>query len=100
MAPTRLHVEPKLLPIRIVSLIGIPPALVGKLTAFENFVAELLKQSTHPLNSRSICAASCQSRTPGPSLLFLVFMGLLSPVGRWLVRFIRNGRERKILLAG
>ena len=100
MAPTRLHVEPKLLPIRIVSLIGIPPALVGKLTAFETFVAELLEQSTHPLNSRSICAASCQSRTPGPPLLFLVFLGLLSPVGRWLLRFIRNGRERKILLAG
>ena len=48
MAPTRLHVEPKLLPISIVSLIGIPPALVGKLIAFENFVAELLEQSTHP----------------------------------------------------
>ena len=38
-----------MLPISIVSLIGIPPALVGKLTAFENFVAELLEQSTHPL---------------------------------------------------
>jgi len=41
MAPTILHAEPKLLPGEIVSLIGIPPALGGKLTAFENFVAEI-----------------------------------------------------------
>jgi hypothetical protein len=41
MEPTLLHVEPKLLPGEIVSLIGIPPALGGKLTAFENFVAEI-----------------------------------------------------------
>jgi hypothetical protein len=47
MEPTFLHVEPKLLPGEIVSLIGIPPALGGKLTAFEIFVAEI--------------AASCQS---------------------------------------
>jgi hypothetical protein len=47
MEPTLLHAEPKLLPGKIVSLIGIPPALGGKLTAFENFVAEI--------------AASCQS---------------------------------------
>jgi hypothetical protein len=40
MEPTPLHVEPKLLPGEIVSLIGIPSALSGKLTAFENFVAE------------------------------------------------------------
>jgi hypothetical protein len=47
MEPTILHVEPKLLPAEIVSLIGIPPALGGKLTALDNFVAEI--------------AASCQS---------------------------------------
>ena len=47
MDPTLLHVEPKLLPGEIVSHIGIPPALGSKLTAFENFVAEI--------------AASCQS---------------------------------------
>jgi hypothetical protein len=49
MQPTRLHVEPKLLPREVISLIGVPPTLVGKLTAFENFVAELLAQSTHPI---------------------------------------------------
>ena len=47
MEPTLLHVEPKLLPEAIVSPIGIPPALGGKLTGFENFFAEI--------------AASCQS---------------------------------------
>ena len=47
MEPTLLHAEPKLLPGEIVSLIGIPPTLGGKLTAFENFFAEI--------------AASCQS---------------------------------------
>jgi len=41
MEPTPLHVEPKFLPGKIVSLIGIPPALSGKLTAFENFIAEI-----------------------------------------------------------
>ena len=41
MEPTLLHVEPKMLPGEIVSLIGIPPTLSGKLTAFENFVAEI-----------------------------------------------------------
>jgi len=45
MEPTILHVEPKLLPGEIVSLIGIPPALGGKLTAFENFVAEIAASS-------------------------------------------------------
>ena len=47
MEPTLLHAEPKLLPGEIVSLIGIPLTLGGKLTAFENFFAEI--------------AASCQS---------------------------------------
>jgi hypothetical protein len=37
----RLHVEIMLLPVGIVSLIGIPTSLVGKLTAVENFVAEI-----------------------------------------------------------
>ena len=41
MEPTPLHVEPNLLPGEIGSLIGIPPALSGKLTAFKNFVAEI-----------------------------------------------------------
>ena len=50
MEPTLLHVEPKLLPGEIVSLIGIPPTLSGKLTAFENFFAEI--------------AANFQSRPP------------------------------------
>ena len=50
MPPTRLHVEIMLLPVGIVSLIGIPTALVGKLTAVENFVAEI--------------AANFQSRPP------------------------------------
>ena len=43
LEPTLLHVEPKLLPGKIVSLVGIPTALVGKLTAFEIFVAEFLE---------------------------------------------------------
>jgi hypothetical protein len=58
MDPTLLHVEPKLLPGEILSLIGFPPTLSGKLTAFENFVAEI--------------AASCQSEqtsTISPSIV-------------------------------
>ena len=45
MEPTRLHVEIMLLPGEIVSLIRIPTALVGKLIAFVNFVAELVEHS-------------------------------------------------------
>jgi hypothetical protein len=41
MEPTPHHVEPNLLPGEIGSLMGIPPALSGKLTAFKNFVAEI-----------------------------------------------------------
>jgi hypothetical protein len=43
MEPTLRHVEIILLLGEIVSLIGSPPALVGKLIALENFVAELLE---------------------------------------------------------
>ena len=45
MAPSCLHVEIILLPGGIVSLIGIPTALIGKLITFVNFVAELVEHS-------------------------------------------------------
>ena len=63
LGPTRLHVEPKLLPIGIVSLIGIPTALVGKLIAFENFVAELVEHSA--LVSRHCCNGQAQRAERG-----------------------------------
>ena len=70
MEPTLLHAEPKLLPGEIVSLIGIPPTLGSKLTAFENFVAEI--------------AANFQSRPPlreGPE-----GARVGAPRGPWLPR--------------
>ena len=59
-----LHVEPKLLPGEIVSLIGIPPALGGKLAAFDNFVAEIAANFNPDLHKREGPGGVC---LPGPS---------------------------------
>jgi hypothetical protein len=66
MEPTLLHVEPKLLPGEIVSLIGIPPALGGKLTAFENFVAEIAASFQSEQTSTTINVVKSAPKREGP----------------------------------
>ena len=54
--PTPLHVEIKLLPGGIGSLIGVPTALIGTQVAFADVVAEPLEHG----------ALSCQQAAAGP----------------------------------
>ena len=71
MEPTRLHVEIMLLPGEIVSLIRIPTALVGKLIAFVNFVAELVEHSAlvkPPLQQRPSSTAGTWICSPAVEL--------------------------------